>query len=151
MHDLRRSAATAAMTLTLTIGAAAADELSKQPKEMLVGQFSCLTFPTFGPQTRGSLTLSGTSGLFVSGSDSGPQNVFADFEAGGMPVCEAFAKDARAKLDTVGCMASQIKSVDPDQNDSSARRSVQFVCSGPRDKMVDTLARLVELMVMSAR
>jgi len=151
MNGLRRSAAIAAMLLSLTIGAATADDLAKQPKEMLAGQYSCLTFPAFGPQTHASLTLSGTSGLFVSGADSGPQNVYADLDAGGVPVCEAFAKDARARLDAAGCIVSQIKSVDPNQDDKSARRNVQFVCSGPRDKMVDTLARLIELIVVSGR
>jgi len=151
MNGLRRSAATAAMLLSITIGAATADELVKQPKEMLTGQYTCLTFPTSGPQTHGSLSLTGTSGLFASGAGEGPQIIYADFEAGGLPVCEAFARDARAKLEAVGCMASRVKTVDPSQNDNSARRSVQFVCTGPRDKMVDTLARIVELVVMNGR
>ena len=151
MNGLRRSAVTTAMMLSLTVSAGIADELMKQPKEMLVGQYDCLTFPSSGPQTHGSLTLSGTSGLFAAGAEFGPQSVFADLEAGGVAVCEAFTKDARAKLDAAGCTAGQIKSGDPNQNGNSARRSVQFVCSGPRDKMVDTLARLVELIVMSGR
>lgn len=150
MNGLCR-AATAAMMMSLTIGAASADDLAKQPKEMLVGQYSCVTFPASGPQTFGALTLSGTSGLFSSGADQGSQSVATDLDAGGVPVCDAFTKDARARLDAAGCTASQIKSVDPNQNDRSARRSVQFVCSGPRDKMVDTLARLAEMIVMSGR
>ncbi len=151
MNGLRRTAVTAAMMLSFTIVAAAADEATKGPKEMLVGQFHCNTFPMEGPQTHGALILSGTSGLFVSGADYGPMSVFADFEAGGLSVCEAFARDARGKLEAAGCKASQISAADPDQNNSSARRSVQFVCSGVRDKMVDTLARLVELVVMNGR
>ena len=151
MNNLRRTAVTAAMMLSFAVAMASTDESIKGPKEMLFGQFYCSTFPDQGPQTHGSLQLSGTSGLFVSNADFGPVSVFADFEPGGVRVCDAFARDARVKLEAAGCRASQISTSDPDQNNNSARRSVQFVCSGVRDKMVDTLARLVELVVMNGR
>ena len=151
MNSLRRTAVIAAMMLSFTIAVAAADESTKGPKEMLVGQFHCNTFPAEGPRTHGALLLNGTSGLFAAGADSGPVSVYADLEPGGLQVCEVFARDARARLEASGCRSGQISSADPDQNNSSARRSVQFVCSGVRDKMVDTLARLVELVVMNGR
>ena len=151
MNSLRGTAVTAAMMLSVTIGAAAAAEAANGPREMLVGQYVCSTVPTFGPQTQGSLILSGTSGLFVSGRESESINVYADFEPGGLPVCDAFANEARARLAAVGCTASQISAFDPDPNNNFARRKVQFVCSGPRDKMVDSLARLVELIVTNGR
>ncbi len=77
--------------------------------------------------------------------------MFADFEPGGLSVCDAFAREVRAKAEALGCTASQISVVDPDPNNTCARRSVQFVCAGPRDKMVDALVRLVELIVTSQR
>jgi len=139
------------MMFSLTMGAATAGEAANEPHEMLVGQYACSTIPMYGPQTQGSLTLSGTSGLFVSGRDPEPINVYTDFEPGGLPVCDAFAKEARVRLEAVGCTASQINVFDPDANNNFARRKVQFVCSGPRDKVVDSLARLVELIVTSGR
>jgi len=151
MNTLRRTTAIAAMLLSFTVAGAAADESTRGPKEMLVGQFHCNTYPAEGPQTYAALLLSGTSGLFAAGADSGPVSVYADLEPGGLQVCEAFARDARAKLEAAGCRSGPISAADPDQNNGSARRRVQFVCSGVRDKMVDTLARLVELVVMNGR
>jgi putative intracellular protease/amidase len=152
MKTLRRTATTAAVIASLTTGAAIAAEPARDPTEMLLGQYACSTFPASGPQAYGSLMLNGTSGLFVSSRESGePISMYADLEAGGVATCDAFAAQARTRLQTIGCTASQITVFDPNPNNSFARRSVRFVCSGPRDKMVDSLARLVELIVTNER
>jgi len=66
-------------------------------------------------------------------------------------VCDAFARDAKARFESVGCTASQINVVDPEPSNTCALRSVQFVCWGLRDRAVDALARIVELIVTSGR
>jgi hypothetical protein len=119
---------------------------------MLLGQFSCSTFPGQGTKVQGSLAATGTAGLFQSGKESGPINVLVNLTPGGMPACEAFARDARSRVQAVGgCTVGQITAVDPDENNTQAIRSVQFVCSGLRDTVVTSLAHLIELIVTSGR
>ena len=152
MNVLRWTAASTAMMLSLTMASATSirEEL-RDSKEMIVGQYSCVTYRSSGLDTYGALYLNGTPGLFLSGAEYGPMNVYADFEDGGLPVCEKFVQDAQARLDAAGCTFGHVHAFDPDQNNNFAIRSLQFVCSGPRDRMVDRLARLVELIVTSER
>ena len=149
-----QATATVAMMFSCMIGVAIAapDSSPREPtKEMLVGQFSCSTYPGFGPKAQGSLLVSGTTGMFVSGKETESLSLLIDLAPGGLPICEVFARDARARAQSVGCTAGLITGIDPDSTNTVATRRVQFVCSGPRDTMVDSLTGLIELLVTNGR
>ena len=147
-----KSAITTAMLFCCVTGAATAEPAREPTSEMMLGQFACSTFPGQGTKVQGSLVLTGTAGLFQSGREGEPISVVVNLAPGGLPACDTFARDARARVQTVGgCTVGQIIAVDPDENNAQAIRSVQFVCSGSRDVVVASLARLIELIVTSGR
>lgn len=152
MKSLRTTSTVAVLMLALGMGAANA-EPAKDSHEMVVGQIACVTFPAYGPQTDVSLIASGTAGVLQGSTSSSPLNLSASLGGGGLQACDAFASQAKARIESVGCVASQINATDPDAstNTTWARRGTQFVCSGLRDKVVDALARIVELIVTSGR
>ena len=148
--------ATGAMMFSCMMGVATAappaSNSDREPTtEMLVGQYICSTYPGSGPRAQGSLVVSGTTGMFVSGKETDSLSLLIDLASGGLPVCDAFARDARARAQSVGCTAGLITGIDPDSTNTVATRRVQFVCSGPRDTMVDSLTGLIELLVTNGR
>ena len=147
--------ATTAMLFSCMIGVAIAapdSNPSREPtKEMLVGQYTCSTYPGYGPKAQGSLVVSGTTGMFVSGKETASLSLLIDLASGGLPICDAFARDARTRAQSVGCTAGQVTRIDPDSTNTAATRGVHFVCAGPRDTMVDSLTSLIELLVTNER
>lgn len=153
MKNLRATATVAVMfSCMIGVAIAAPDSSPREPtKEMLVGQFVCSTYPGSGPKVQGTLVVSGTTGMFVSGKETESLSLQIDLAPGGLPICDAFARDARVRAQSVGCMAGQISGIDPDPTNTAATRRVHFVCSGPRDTMVDALTGLIELLVTNGR
>ncbi len=143
----------AAAMLLLVVGEVVAGEANgvSNPREMIVGSFSCVTFPDSGPRAYMVVGVNATSGLLLATGDSGGVGITTEIETGGVDACEAFARDAQAKLETTMCLSGAITRVNPNAANNLASRSIRFVCSGGRDKMVETMAALMGLVVTRGR